>query len=126
MGRWNAKKVAKSAKTDFERTWQKTKNLATAAGEKTRKPEKPGRPHLVSETISNLRKIYLELGFDEVLNPIFIEDAEVHKQFGPEAVAVLDRVYYLAGLPRPDIGMSEKKLAELKRLNPKVNKNSLE
>jgi O-phosphoseryl-tRNA synthetase len=127
MGRWNAKKISKEAKSDFEGAWERTKELVTTtAGKKKEKTSKSGSPNIIYDTSSKLRKIYLELGFDEVINPLFIEDTEVHKQFGPEAVAVLDRVYYLGGLPRPDIGISEKKLAELKRFNPAVDKNSLE
>jgi len=126
MGRWNSKEVAKTAKTDFEETWQKTKTLATAAGEKNRKTKKTGQVHPIGATISKLRSAYIQLGFDEVINPLFIEDTEVHKQFGPEALAVLDRVYFLAGLPRPDIGISEKKLAELNKFNPNLDKTSLE
>ncbi|GBE18382.1 O-phosphoseryl-tRNA synthetase [archaeon BMS3Abin16] len=126
MGRWNSKEVAKTAKTDFEGTWQNTKNLATTRGEKTKKTNKPGTVHQIGAAISKLRSAYIQLGFDETINPLFIEDTEVHKQFGPEAVAVLDRVYFLAGLPRPDIGVSEKKLSELKKFNPELSKNSLE
>jgi len=39
---------------------------------------------------------YLRLGFEEVMNPVIIEEEEVKKQFGKEALAVLDRCYYLA------------------------------
>ncbi len=121
MGRWNAKKITKEAKSDFEGTWEATKDLVTkAVSKKIDKTPKPGSPNIIFETSSKLRKIYLELGFDEIINPLFIEDTEVHKQFGPEAVAVLDRVYFLGGLPRPDIGISDKRFKELEkyRLSP--------
>ncbi len=69
------------------------------------------------------------MGFSEVINPLFIEDTEVYKQFGPEAAAVLDRCYFIGGLPRPDIGISEKKLEELKKISidvdPEAVKNVL-
>ncbi|RMF91532.1 MAG: O-phosphoserine--tRNA ligase [Methanobacteriota archaeon] len=127
MGLWNAKKIADAAKKDFERTWNETKDLAMVSQKKgkSEKAEK-GKPHVIYETLSRLREAYLNMGFEEVINPLFIEDTEVHKQFGPEAVTVLDRVYYLGGLPRPDIGISEKKLEELKRINAGVDKSSLE
>jgi O-phosphoseryl-tRNA synthetase len=127
MGRWNAKKISKEAKADFEGTWERTKDLVTTTvAKKDEKKPKPGSPNIIYDTISKLRNAYIDMGFDELINPLFIEDTEVHKQFGPEAVAVLDRVYFMGGLPRPDIGISEKKLAELKRINPKVDKNSIE
>jgi O-phosphoseryl-tRNA synthetase len=127
MTRWNSKKIVSEAKKDFEGTWEKTKALVKKE-KKTKKSRKmgKGKANLIHETIAKLRDAYLEMGFEEVINPLFIEDTEVHKQFGPEAVAVLDRVYYLGGLPRPDIGISEKKFKELKRFNPMVEKNSLE
>jgi O-phosphoseryl-tRNA synthetase len=127
MGKWNSKEIVKEAKADFEKTWERTKDFVISKKrEKERGKIKRGSPNLIFETASKLRNAYLELGFEEIINPIFIEDADVRKQFGPEAVAVLDRVYYLGGLPRPDIGISEKKLEKLKRFNPKVDKNSLE
>ncbi len=73
-----------------------------------------GKPHPVFETIQKLREVYLRLGFEEVMNPVIIEEDEVKRQFGKKAVAVLDRCYYLAGLPRPDIGISDKRV---KRMN---------
>jgi O-phosphoseryl-tRNA synthetase len=127
MGKWNSKEIVKEAKVDFEKTWERTKDFVISKKrEKKRGKIKRGSPNLIFETISKLRRAYLKIGFDEIINPLFIEDTEVHKQFGPEAVAVLDRVYYLGGLPRPDIGISERKFEELKRFNPKANKNSLE
>ncbi len=65
-----------------------------------------GKPHPVFETIQKLREAYLRLGFEEV--------NEVKRQFGKKAVAVLDRCYYLAGLPRPDIDISDERV---KRMN---------
>ncbi len=39
-----------------------------------------------------------------------MEEAEVYRQFGPEAMAVLDRVFYLGGLPRPNVGIARERL----------------
>lgn len=50
------------------------------------------------------------------MNPLIVEDQEVKKQFGSEALAVLDRCFYLAGLPRPDIGISDERVGEMKKL----------
>ncbi len=72
-----------------------------------------GKPHPVFDTVQKLRECYLRMGFTEVMNPLIVDDVEVYRQFGPEAPAVLDRVFYLAGLPRPNIGISDEKLSEL-------------
>ena len=122
---WNSKKIANQSKEDFESAWEKTKDLVTK-GTALKKSKKSGKPHPVFDVIQKIRKAYIGLGFEEIINPVFIEDTEVIKQFGPESVAVLDRCYYLAGLPRPDIGISDKKLVELKKINPNVTKESLE
>ncbi|MEM3437337.1 MAG: O-phosphoserine--tRNA ligase, partial [Nitrososphaerales archaeon] len=62
------------------------------------------------------RHAYIDLGFKEVYNPIFIEEKEIYKQWGNEAPTILDRCFYLATLPRPDIGISKDKLDQLKKI----------
>ena len=61
------------------------------------------------------------LGFDEIINPAIIEDKEVYRQYGPEAPLILDRAYYLAGLPRQDIGIEDKKIEKIKTIIPGFN-----
>ncbi|MFQ5800551.1 MAG: O-phosphoserine--tRNA ligase [Candidatus Hydrothermarchaeales archaeon] len=127
MGHWNSRKIVSDAKEDFEKTWKRTKDLITISGKKAKKGKvQEGKPNMIYDTISRLRGAYLNMGFEEVINPIFIEDTEVHKQFGPEAVAVLDRCYFLGGLPRPDIGISDKRLEELKDFNVAADKAAVQ
>ncbi|RLG59717.1 MAG: O-phosphoserine--tRNA ligase [Candidatus Hydrothermarchaeota archaeon] len=127
---WNPKKIEKLAKKDFERAWIETKELLPEVSIDRKYPIiKPefGKPHPIFETIEKLRQAYLRLGFEEVVNPVFIEDKEVKRQFGPEALAVLDRCYYLAGLPRPDIGLSDEKIEKLKKLGISIeNREALQ
>jgi len=127
---WNPKRIEKLAKKDFEKVWLETRELLPEAAIDKKYPSiKPefGKPHPISETIERLRQAYLRLGFEEIINPIFIEDKEVKRQFGPEALAVLDRCYYLGGLPRPDVGLSEEKIAKLKKLGVSIeNKDILQ
>ena len=72
-----------------------------------------GRSHLVQDLMQEIRNVFLDLGFDEIENQIFIPEDDVYKQYGSEAPVVLDRCYYLAGLPRPDIGLSREKIEEI-------------
>lgn len=65
--------------------------------------------------MEKLRHAYLDLGFREVYNPIFIEEKEIYRQWGNEAPTILDRCFYLATLPRPDIGISKDKLDQIKK-----------
>lgn len=117
--RWNSKEVIENAGKDFEAAWIDTARLLPESRKRPLAPAK-GRPHVLFETIQHLRQAYLHIGFEEVVNPVFIEDKEVRRQFGPEGYAILDRCYYLAGLPRPDVGLSEEKLTQLRNLGVEV------
>ncbi|MCX6695776.1 MAG: O-phosphoserine--tRNA ligase [Candidatus Altiarchaeota archaeon] len=111
----DTREIKEKAKADFQRTWLETAKLI---------PEKSGRSysggrgsaHPIHELVQKVRKVFIELGFHEIENPVFINEEDVYKQYGPEAPVILDRVYYLAGLPRPDIGLSDAKIAEIKRI----------
>ncbi len=68
--------------------------------------------------IQKLRETLLSYGFEEVVNPSIVSEDDVRRQYGPEAAVILDRVFYLAGLPRPDIGLSQRKVSEIRRVVP--------
>ncbi len=125
MGKWNSKEIAERARKDFEKTWLETKALIPEKTE-AKYPAAAGRPHVLFQTVQKLREAYLKLGFEEVVNPIFIEDKEIRRQFGSEAAAVLDRCYYLGGLPRPDVGLSDEKIKKIEKLGIGVKKESLQ
>ncbi|MCP8319077.1 MAG: O-phosphoserine--tRNA ligase [Candidatus Methylarchaceae archaeon HK01B] len=73
------------------------------------------RRHLLSDVIEKIRHAYVDLGFREVYNPIFIEEEDIYKQWNNEAPTILDRCFYLATLPRPDVGIDQDKLNLLKK-----------
>ena len=81
---------------------------------------------MLYDIIWELRKAYLLLGFDEIINPMFIDEDHIYKQFGPEAPAVLDRCFYLAGLPRPDIGLGMDKIEKIENLGVKLNEEKIQ
>lgn len=80
--------------------------------------------HPVFDTIEKLRRAYLSLGFKEVVNPLIIEEAEIYRQWAEESPVILDRCYYLAGLPRPDVGMSAEKIESIRRLGIAVDEGT--
>jgi len=108
-------------KEGFEKVWKESSNLIP-------KPSKSldllsgrrGTPHPIYELIQKLRRRFLSLGFDEVFNQVIVEEKEIYRQYGPEAPIILDRCYYLAALPRPDIGLSKAKCEEIERLGVKL------
>lgn len=107
-------KIRAQAKKDFTETWTSTAKLLPVDTEV--RLEGRGRPHLLRDLIQKSREILLNLGFDEVENLTILPDSDVSKQYGPEARVILDRVYYLAALPRPEIGLSNKKITEAKKI----------
>ncbi|MDH4299933.1 MAG: O-phosphoserine--tRNA ligase, partial [Dehalococcoidia bacterium] len=102
------------ARGNFTDAWIATAKLIPTGTEISL--AKKGKPHLVRELIQKSRQILLNLGFDEAENLTLLPDSDVVKQYGPEARIILDRAFYLAELPRPDIGLSAKRMAEIKKI----------
>ncbi|MEJ2250243.1 MAG: O-phosphoserine--tRNA ligase [Candidatus Lokiarchaeota archaeon] len=113
--------MKKKSKENYEKAWLETKNLLKLKGNYFQLEDK-SKSHPIPEFISKARKIMLSLGFEEVLLPMFIEEYDIYRQYGPEAALILDRVFYLAGLPRPDIGISNDKFKKILELIPTFQK----
>ncbi len=75
-----------------------------------------GTSHPLRDIIQRSREILLALGFDEIENRTILPEKDVFRQYGPEAPVILDRAFYLARLPRPDIGLSREKIERIQRL----------
>lgn len=124
--KFNPQKIREESKKDFDKTWNEGKNIIAIPDINNQYPRKVfgfGKPHPIFETVQKLRNAYLRLGFEEAINPIIVEDKEIYKQFGYEALAVLDRCFYLSGLPRPNIGISEEQIEQIKNIldiNPDI------
>ena len=104
---------------DFEKAWIKGREIVGIKSPNLVYPRLGygyGEEHPVFKTIQMLRKAYLSMGFKEVINPLIVEDVHVRKQFGKEALAVLDRCFYLASLPKPNVGISAEKLKEIEKI----------
>ena len=104
---------------NFEGAWHKGPSVLTPPGQSGTYPRlgyKRATAHPIYATIQKLRETYLALGFDEAENPLIVEEKDIYRQFGPEAMAVLDRVFYLGGLPRPNVGISRKQLDEINEI----------
>ncbi|MDD1674224.1 MAG: O-phosphoserine--tRNA ligase [Methanomicrobiales archaeon] len=103
----------KKARDDFEAAWHEGPSVLTPTPPSRQYPRlryEQGKPHPIFGTIQRLRECYTGMGFDEVCNPLLVEEQDVYRQFGPEAMAVLDRVFYLGGLPRPNIGIPRERI----------------
>lgn len=118
------KEVLEKAEKDFEEAWRETGPLVGGKGAFV--TGKKGARHVLIETANRLREIYLELGFDEAVNPMIVDEADIYKQYGHEAPAILDRCYYLAALPRPDIGIGADRIARIREAGGPTDGTSLE
>jgi len=113
-------------KEGFEKVWKESSNLIPKSSKNLDLLSgKPGTPHPIYELIQKLRRRFLSLGFDEVFNPVIVEENEIYRQYGPEAPIILDRCYYLAALPRPDIGISKAKCEEIERLGVELTSSKI-
>jgi O-phosphoseryl-tRNA synthetase len=121
MTKIDVAKIRASAKKDYEVAWLKTAELVKKEG-RLFSLQKKGKPNELQELIAKTRHALLQLGFTEVSVPTIIEKKEVFAQYGPEAPIILDRLFFLAGLERPDIGISQKKLQDIRKVVPGFDK----
>lgn len=122
------KDLIRLAKKDFEKAWVETAQTLKKAHHDDEYPRiylKTGKTHMLYDTIWELRKAYLQLGFNEIINPLFIEEDHIYRQFGPEAPAILDRCFYLAGLPRPDIGLGMDKIQKIEGMGVELDEDKI-
>jgi O-phosphoseryl-tRNA synthetase len=114
---FDVEEIKAETKKNYEKAWLESKKHLKLTGNYF-KLKKKGKAHPIQTFIAKARKKIIELGFEELILPMFVEESEIYKQYGPEAALILDRLFYLAGLPRPDIGISEKKISEIKKIIP--------
>src|SRR5512136_3458377 len=111
--------IKEAAKEDFDNAWQQGRDYLGKPSINRRYPRNSysfGSVHPIFDTIQKLREAYIRLGFSEAMNPVMVEAQDVYRQFGSEALAVLDRCFYLAGLPRPDVGIADERIAQINAL----------
>lgn len=119
MATFDLKAIKSQAKNNFTDAWVSTVKLIPAGTSVKLKGK--GKAHPVRELVQKSREILLGIGFDEAENLTILPDTDVLKQYGPEARVILDRVFYLAMLPRPEIGLSDSRMSQIKKLAPEVN-----
>ncbi|WP_309493758.1 O-phosphoserine--tRNA ligase [Candidatus Hecatella orcuttiae] len=123
---FDVKNIQRMAKKDFEKAWLETGRWLKLKGRSVEWVREKGKSHPVLDLVERLRTVFLNLGFEEVLNPTIVGEAEVYKQYGPEAPVILDRCFYLAELPRPELGLNAKTLSNIRRLIPSFTDRQVE
>ncbi|MEW6006775.1 MAG: O-phosphoserine--tRNA ligase [bacterium] len=81
-----------------------------------------GKEHPVNSLLAKIREIFLNLSFDEVINPVIVDEKDVFLQYGKEAPLILDRIFYIAGLDRPELGISKEKEGRVRQIIPDFSK----
>lgn len=115
--KFEVERIKAQAEEDFERAWRESRRFLREEKGAHRHARKT-RTHPLMDLLAEVRKVLLEEGFTEVVLPMIVDSAEVVKQYGPEALVILDRVFFLAGLERPDIGMSRREREAVLKLVP--------
>ena len=121
--KFDPSQIKEAAQVNFDETWQQGREYLGKPSLNEKYPRNSysyGAAHPIFDTIQKLREAYIRLGFSEAMNPVMVEAQDVYRQFGSEALAVLDRCFYLAGLPRPDIGISDERIDQINCLLGRV------
>jgi O-phosphoseryl-tRNA synthetase len=119
--RFDIDSIREKASKDYEGTWVEVSKLLKLEGRLFR-PLPKGKEHPLGSLIERFRKALVNLGFEETFVPIIVDKREVYAQYGPEAPIILDRVFFLAGLDRPDIGIGGKRIEAIKAIVPGFDK----
>ncbi len=121
MVKFDWRRIQADAEDNYEKAWLETRKLLQLTG-RSYKPIASGKSHPVFEFIAKAREVLLNLGYDEVVVPIIVDESTVYREYGPEAPLILDRIFYLAGLPRPEIGLGKKKITQIREIIPEFTK----
>ncbi|NLE96224.1 MAG: O-phosphoserine--tRNA ligase [Dehalococcoidia bacterium] len=114
MAVFDGSTIRQNAKSDFISAWQSTAELVPR-NTVVKLPAK-GRSHPLRDLMQRSREVLLAKGFDEAENLTILPDSDVTRQYGPEALVILDRAFYLAQLPRPEIGVSQQRIQMVEKI----------
>lgn len=110
---FDIKQIKSKAEKNYEKTWLETATILKIKGKNIEWKKQKGIEHPVSDLALKFRDVFLSYGFEEIINPSIVEESEVYREYGPEAPVILDRSFYLSGLPRPDIGIEKEKIEDI-------------
>nr|MDO8110443.1 O-phosphoserine--tRNA ligase [Candidatus Sigynarchaeota archaeon] len=118
MVKFDINNLLDAAKRNYEKAWNDSAKLLETDGTKYALDPSRSASHPIYDFIQEARKALLSLGFEEIVLPIFVDEDEIYKEYGPEAALITDRIFYTAETPRPDIGISQKKMDQIKEIVP--------
>ncbi|MHA1269786.1 MAG: O-phosphoserine--tRNA ligase [Candidatus Helarchaeota archaeon] len=122
--KFEVKKILKMLDEDYETAWVESAKFLEKTGRKFNLIKK-GKAHPIYDFIQKARGVMIELGFEELVLPMIIEASHIYREYGPEASLILDRLFYLSGLPRPEIGLSSEKEKQITKIVKEIDFNEL-
>ncbi|HME56600.1 MAG TPA: O-phosphoserine--tRNA ligase [Candidatus Lokiarchaeia archaeon] len=122
MVKFDINSLLDAAKRNYEKAWNDSAKLLPADGNQFTLDPTRGASHPIYDFIQEARTALISLGFEEIVLPIFVSEDEIFKEYGPEAALITDRIFYTAELPRPDIGISQKKMDMMVQIVPGFEK----
>ncbi|KXA91463.1 hypothetical protein AKJ57_01145 [candidate division MSBL1 archaeon SCGC-AAA259A05] len=120
--KFDIERIKKKASKDYEKAWKESKDLIEKKSGFFSLSEK-GSSHPLFDLVQEFRNIFVGFGFREVLVPALIEKEEIRKQYGPQAPVILDRIFFLAGLDRSDLGIGQEDLEKIREEIPDFDKS---
>jgi O-phosphoseryl-tRNA synthetase len=114
MVKINVRKLVKHSLRDFEGAWTES---AKALPRNTSVPiPKRGQTHPFRDMVQKCRESMVKLGFTEIENRTLLPAQDVYRQYGPEAPVILDRAFYIAKLPRPELGLGKERITNAEQI----------
>jgi len=114
MEKINIRKIEKESRRNFKKAWVESAKLIPRGT--TVEISREGKLHPFREMIQKCREVLSNQGFIEMENRTLLPEGDVYKQYGPETPAILDRAFYVAKLPRPEVGLSNEKLETIQEI----------
>lgn len=119
---FDIEELKEKAEKNYEKAWRETEGFVKKEGKYLSLQDK-GESHPLFDLVQELRQVLLDMGFREVVVPALIDKEEIHKQYGPQAPIILDRIFFLAGLDRSDLGISGDDLEQIRDKVPEFDES---
>lgn len=119
--KFEIERLKSEAEEDYEEAWEETSDLIKDEGEFFSLEDK-GSTHPLFDLVQEIRGVLSEIGFREVVVPTLIHEGDIRKQYGPQAPIILDRVFFLAGLDRSDLGIGRREIENIQEEIPEFDK----
>jgi O-phosphoseryl-tRNA synthetase len=121
---FDVNKIKEDAYQNFEKAWVESVSLIPR--DTVVEISGKGKSHPFRDMVQKFRELLINEGLSEIENLTILPESDVYKEYGPEAPLILDRIFYLAKLPRPDIGVGKEQTAVIESIIGKFDTEKLQ